>query len=558
MIVIVLESEPEQLNRKFPQQGDRLIFKKNLQEILDADFASNGHHSYNTFHIDKFRVFLRQNEFTIIHFDTVINSPTILESLKEKILAILKKNISGEKESGLAEALLVGYRQDLNKELLQSYANTGVVHIIAISGLHLALIFAILKFLMKPISKRRSGKWMAAILIILMLWVFSFLSGSSPSVLRSAVMFTILVLAENLKKNGSVYNGLFASAFILLCVNPSWLWDLGFQLSYLAVLSIVIFYKPIYHLFYIPWKVPDLIWQSVALTVAAQILTTPICILNFHQFPLCFLPANLVAVPLSSIILIGELILCSVSILPGISQLLGTVLTKLIWILNSYVDYISRLPFSTWNHLEISIAQALFMFVFIWGISIWILKHYKAGLFVGVASTGCWLILRCVSFLNAFHQEMIIVYNIPRHQAIDCIEGRQFIFFGDTAVEKSNSQRKFYLDPSRTRFRLKDKLMPDSQGKASIFFWLNKKLLILSDTLPSYEWASHLHFDLILLSKNCPVSVAHLNKIFNHAFWIFDRSNAGKKLLQWKKECEELGLPYHDLAEKGPFVMNMD
>jgi competence protein ComEC len=543
-----------------PNQRDQILFHKNLQEINYADNISSApHRGYNVSQTNKFRVFLRQNEFVILSTDKIINSSPLLELTKDKILAILKKNIAGDRESGLAEALLLGYRQDLDKELLQSYANTGVVHIIAISGLHLALIFAILKFLMKPICKRKSGKWIAAILIISMLWAFSFLSGSSPSVLRSALMFTMMVLAENLRKNSSVYNGLFASAFILLMVNPSWLWDLGFQLSYLAVLSIIIFYKPIYQCINLNWKAVDLAWQSIALTLSAQILTTPICILNFHQFPLYFLPANLLAVPLSSLILIGELLLCAFSFFSGLSHFLGTVLTKLIWMLNSYIDYISSLPFCTWNQLQISIAQTFFMYMVIGGIAIWIIKRQKAGLIIGLASVVCCLAFRSASLLKAFHQERIIIYNIPSHQAVDCILGRQFIFFGDTSLEGTVSRRKFYLDPYRITLRLKDRLIPHPKdGKAAVFFWSKKKMLILNDSLPSYSWAATINFDLILLSKNCPVSIGSLHKLFNNAFWIFDRTNSERKLNQWKTECEQLGLFYYNLAEKGTFVMNMD
>ena len=559
-ITITLQFDPLGHKALAPEEGDQILFHKNLQEINYGNSMSSAvHQGYNVSQANKFRVFLRQFEFVILKTPKGNNSRPLLDLTKDKILAVLKKNIAGDRESGLAEALLVGYRQDLDKELLQSYANTGVVHIIAISGLHLALIFAILKFLMKPIYRKKSGRWVAAILIISMLWTFSFLSGSCPSVLRSALMFTMLVVAENLKKNGSVYNGLFASAFILLCINPSWLWDLGFQLSYLAVLSIVIFYKPIYQYINLNWKIPDLIWQSVSLTVSAQILTAPVCILNFHQFPLYFLPANLLAVPLSSLILIGELLLCSFSFLSGLAHFLGSLITRLIWILNSFIDFISRLPFSTWNHLQISVEQTFLMYIAIGSIAIWIIKRQKAGLFIGLASTVCWLALRSSSFIKSFHQEKIFVYNVPRHQAIDCIQGRQFIFFGDPAVEEMVARRRFYLDPTRTMFRLKDKYKTVPQNvNAGVFLWSKKKLLLLNDSLASYVWAAPINFDLILLSRNCPVSISSLHTVFKNAFWIFDRTNSEKKLNQWKTECEELGLPYYDVAEKGPFVMNMD
>jgi competence protein ComEC len=218
--------------------------------------------------------------------------------------------------------LLIGYKDDLDKTLVQSYSNTGVVHVIAISGLHLGLIYWLLLKLFWPLQKRRDLKWLRPILIIAGLWLFSLLAGMQPSVIRSAVMFTCIVLGETWTRKSSIYNTLAFSAFLLLFINPYWLWDVGFQLSYIAVLSIVIFMQPIYNWFYIKNKALDFIWKLNAVTLAAQILTVPVSIYHFHQFPLSFMFTNFVAVPLSSLILLGEIVLCVVSFIPIVAFLL--------------------------------------------------------------------------------------------------------------------------------------------------------------------------------------------------------------------------------------------
>ena len=194
-------------------------------------------------------------------------------------------NIKGDKELGLAEALLIGYKDDLDKTLVQSYTNTGVVHIIAISGLHLGLIYWLLVQLLKPLQRRKYMKWLRPVIIILGLWLFSLLAGAQPSILRSAVMFTCIVIGETIAKKTSIYNSLALSAFGLLCWNPYWLWDVGFQLSYSAVLSIIIFMRPVYNLLYVKNKILDFFWKINAVTIAAQILTLPLSIYHFHQFP---------------------------------------------------------------------------------------------------------------------------------------------------------------------------------------------------------------------------------------------------------------------------------
>ena len=189
------------------------------------------------------------------------------------------------------------------------------------------------------------------------LWLFSLLAGGGPSILRSAVMFTCIVIGESAARKTFIYNSLAASAFILLCINPFWLWDAGFQLSYAAVLSIVIFMKPIYDGFYFKNKLVDNVWKLVAVSLAAQVLTTPVSIFHFHQFPVYFLCTNLLAVPLSGLIVLLEIGLCAVSIMPAVASFTGVVLFRLINLMNSFIEYMEGLPFSLLNNLQLLTPQ---------------------------------------------------------------------------------------------------------------------------------------------------------------------------------------------------------
>src|SRR5687767_2118517 len=323
--------------------GSQLVIAKPLQEIKNSGNPGGfDYKRYSLFQGITHQVYLREsfpsgkeNEFEILSTTKKDFFQQFINSSRVKVLNILRKNIKGEKELGLAEALLIGYKNDLDKTLVQSYSNTGVVHVIAISGLHLGLIYWLLTLLFKPLQKRKF-RWLRPIFILTGLWLFSLLAGAQPSVLRSAVMFTCIVLGDALDKKSSVFNSLALSAMLLLCINPYWLWDVGFQLSYAAVLSIVIFMQPVYHWFYIRNKILDLIWKLNAVTIAAQILTVPIVIYHFHQFPLSFMFTNFLAVPLSSFILLGEILLCILSFIPAVATITGTLISWLIRIMNSY------------------------------------------------------------------------------------------------------------------------------------------------------------------------------------------------------------------------------
>jgi competence protein ComEC len=285
--------------------------------------------------------------------------------VQSRIIDILRKNIPQKKECGLAEALLIGYKNDLDRSLLQAYSNTGVVHVVAISGLHLGLIFSILNYLCKPIKHSNRGRILRVVIILAGLWLFSLLAGGSPSVLRSAVMFSSIVIGEYFSKRPSIYNNLASSAFFLLCYDPYWLWDLGFILSYSALISIVLFMKSVYNVFIFKNKILDNIWKLNAVTIAAQILTMPVLLYYFKQFPNLFIITNFVAVPLSSIILLGELILCAIHFIQPAALLLGKLLLVLIKFLNDSVEYIDSLPYSTTNGLSINFLQMIVLYLVI-------------------------------------------------------------------------------------------------------------------------------------------------------------------------------------------------
>jgi competence protein ComEC len=240
--------------------GSQIVFKKSLQLIKNAgNPESFDYQRCCAFNNVYYQVFLKSKDFVVVNAKEENPITKFLFFARSKTIAIFQKYIPGEKEKGFAEALLIGYRDDLDKTLVQSYTNTGVVHIIAISGMQLAFIYIFLLLVFKPFAKFRLIKILRPITILATLWLFSSMSGASPSVLRAAVMLTCIVIGESFLKRTSIYTNLAASAFLLLCCNPYWLWDVGFQLSYSAVLSIVIFMKPIYNLFYIQNKILDFI-----------------------------------------------------------------------------------------------------------------------------------------------------------------------------------------------------------------------------------------------------------------------------------------------------------
>lgn len=535
--------------------GDRIIFRKTLQPIKNTGNPGGfDYRRYALFNKITHTLYLTKNDFEIIQPATTTGLQWFVFKLRAKILTIIKKYIPQKREQGLAEALLIGYKEDLDKSLLRSYSNTGVVHVIAVSGMHLALIYWMLDVLLRPLRKAKRTKWLHPVLVLAVLWLFTLLTGLAPSIVRAAVMFTFITIGKTINRNASIYNTLAASAFVLLCYNPFWLWDVGFQLSYAAVLSIVLFFKPVYHWLSIKNKIQNEIWKLIAVTIAAQILTMPFVVYYFHQFPLYFILTNLIAVPLSSAILIGCIILIIVSPLKIVAVYVGKILYGMIWFLNAYIEQNEKLPSALWEGLQINVVQVVLLFAIICGIAVWLLYKNKQALWLSLFATIFFAAIRVSSFYTSSQQQKLVVYNDAKKTAIELIEGRSFKLMGDSVFLNEAASNYPVLKPSHTVQRIRHSTEDFLPGNTAIFngkkfFWVNrtvhKNIVALTDTI-----------DYLILSDNPKLYMNSFTKLVYPRQVVITATVPAYKAGYWKKDCDSLGIPCYDIKEQGAFVVN--
>ena len=543
-----------------PAQGAAVVFNKNLQPLTNT--GNPGAFNYQAYAAHKqwyAQVFLQPADFAIAPLPLQFGFARWLTRLRNGLLHTLNTNISTPDDFGMAAALLTGYREALDEEISLAYAATGTAHIIAISGLHLGLIQKALMLLFAPLLRFKSGLILRGLTVITLLWVFALLTGAGASVLRAAIMFTLLTAGEMMEERVSSLNLLAIAAFLLLSWDTDLLWDVGFQLSFAAVFSIIFLYRPIYG--WIPVKnfAGKFVWSITAVTLAAQVFTLPLVLYYFNQFPVYFLLANLVAVPLSTGILY-LLVLLGVGFFwwPQAAALLGLGAQYLIKAMNWFVLWINKLPFSRVEGLYITLAEAALLTLVLGGLCLWLKQRRPAYAIAGAACLGLLLLsLQYRQALNAKAQSLV-VYHVPGHSAIDLQAAGNACFVGSDTCNRPGMLRKLNLYGARLQMGMPQQLpacTPVVDSGAVILSLAGKKALLIqhagavnlmsppADTLDWVIVAAPLKQQPLPLMQQIPARE-----------WIIDGKMPRSRLSQWQIAADSLHLQLHAVAQKGAYV----
>ncbi|KAF0243080.1 MAG: competence protein [Chitinophagaceae bacterium] len=544
---------------QFIQPGTQLILRK-APDTITATSNPGGFNfkQYAAAQKIYYQTYLQPNDFIIVGKESLGWRYQFIETIKTYVLKTLNQYIAGNQTAAVAEALLIGYKKNLDKELLQAYSSTGVVHIIAISGLHLGMIYGLLLFLMKPFKRIRYFHWIKPIVLLVVIWIFTLLTGASPSILRSAVMFTFIILGEQQGRTAPIYNSLAASAACVLLYNPLLLWDIGFQLSYAAVASIASFSIPITKQLYIQNKLLRTCWELSAVTMAAQILTLPLLLFYFHQFPNLFLFTNFIAVPLSGIILYAEIILVTVAPIHSLATLAGKITGILIQWMNQLIENASHIPFAVTHFIQINLFQTICLYCCIIAISHWLFKKKTSSLLIGIFCFGLFTCMDAISKISAAHQQKLIVYYLPKTTAIDLFEGQTHHYLGNPTVYNNPLWVNNYLNPTRTKYRAAIPNEKPIQLQApQLLVGAAKKVFILrsSKNLPLQPYPDSVH--AVVITGNPSIHMSEIVQVVKTNQLVFDCSNAMWKIERWKKEAEHLHLRHHSVPQEGAFVFDL-
>lgn len=286
--------------------------------------------------------FLGAEEFTLLDYRAPSSLSVFFDDIRNNLAESLDAQLPTE-EASIAKALLLGDKSALSRETRESFSTAGAMHVLAISGLHVGIIMYLLFFALKQFSRWISRRT-AMIISLLFIWIFVGVTGASPSVVRAALMFTVLIIGQQSGRAGSGINTLFFSAFLLLLWNPLLLFDIGFQLSYGAMLGIFLTFDRIQSLIQVRQKFLKLLWDGTALGIAAQVFTIPVVLYYFHQFPNYFWLTNLGIMIMAGVILGIGMFFFLVKAIPGINFLIALVLSWSLFLLIEFVSWVETLP----------------------------------------------------------------------------------------------------------------------------------------------------------------------------------------------------------------------
>ena len=458
--------------------------------------------------------------------------PVQAQRLRERALNLYRSLINDKETFAFISALTLGYKADLSDDLQEAFRASGTAHVLAVSGLHVGIIYEMINLLFFFLGKSGRRYILRQWLVILLLWLYVFVAGGSASVVRAAIMLTIFCLGNMQHMRGFTYNTLAAAAFFILIFHPFSLFDVSFQMSFGAVVAIL-YFQPKLHALYAPKNIAvKYVWDLFTVSTAAQLGVFPLVLYYFGTFPTWFFVTNLLVVPLIEIIIYAAIVLITVGSIPvfhtGFTEVVQSVLQWIVETLSGItlrIVYIAEsLPFSQLSDSYISLFQLLLIFTFIFLFAQFLFTHRSRPLIIALASL------------------FVFQLTVTRGEVDESVP--QLVVFNQT----DRSEIALYVNGKRRFLEI-----PES----GILPHPARRILRLSDSsLTAFHAESPFQVDVLILSQNAIFSTEQLLNLFNPSVIVLDSSLPRRAANRITNECQRLGIEVHDVTQKGAFSVN--
>lgn len=475
--------------------------------------------------------------------------------------SVLRRVIVEDDSYGLIRAMILGRRDDLRGDLIDNYVASGTVHVLSVSGLHVGVFFTIISWLLGWVKRFRGGRYLYFLSLAILLIFYGLITGMPPCVQRAIIMCLTWAFADVLIKDQEAVNTLSFSAFVILLLDPYALMDVGFQLSYLAILGIILFYKTIEGLLYFDNRLMKYVWQVSALSIAAQLTTFPLSIFYFHQFPTYFLLVNPLVIALTTLLLPVTMAFLVLSFFPvaGVIGVAGQVLEWIAWLTNRSVMIPKMLPGYLLEGLYIDGYEMTGLFIALF--TLWAAFYYRKLELIRLLLVSVMAICLYSSYTSyrISIDRQVIFHQIQKYFVVSVkIEDRVFLCASEGFVE----------DQPAFNYKLKNYLISQGIAKSNVVYvgkadeirlgnlkivpnrgYVSIQLDTLDICIGNY-YANLQDVDYYLITNDrYPIQ----SELSLKAGTVFLLSGAMKKRLRdrWQQALIERGNRVHDLDQNG-------
>lgn len=560
-VILYLEKDSVSARVKY---GDIILVNAQLQQLREAQNpAQFNYKQFLLFHQITRQVYVPSKSFAVTGVNKGNATMKWIYNLRDYLLSILQKHGLEGREFAVGAALILGYTDELDPEIMRAYAGSGALHVLSVSGLHVGIMYVVIAWLLSFLDKFKRGNIIKAILLLAFLAFYAMITGLSPSVLRAAVMFGFIVIAKAFNYHTNIYNTLAVSAMSLLIYDPYLVMQVGFQLSYLAVIGIITFQPLLVDLWEPKTKLMSWIWEITCVSIAAQIATAPLGFLYFHQFPVYFMISNLVVIPVSTGILYVGLVTLLSSFIPELCDYLTLFLKCMIIVLNKSVEITEALPYSILGGIDISIIETWMLYFIVVAFFVFITQRNMAGLYVSLIALLIISVTQFIETIEQYSQKKFIIYNVAESSVYDIIRGTQNNFYAPSSLINDKDKMLFDVEHNwwKSGVNKQHLILLDTLNSDHGILYLpfsEKKILAINNLYKSeISYTQKLKSDLVILSKNTEIKIEQVIKYFNPDLIIFDSSNSYKTCKKWATTCKKSGVKFYDVAQQGAFITEL-
>ncbi len=418
------------------ETGKSIVFASALKEV--APPLNPNEFNYKQYLARKnifYTAYLKEDSWNSVDIPESFSLYGFSQKVRKYLLNTYKESGLQESEFAMVAALVLGYDDEIDQPLMNAYSHTGTLHVLSVSGLHVGVIYLLLGYLLSFMKGNKKMVWTRVILILGVLWFFVLLSGFSAPAVRAAMMFSLILIGKTLFEHVETSNIVFVSAFLSLCYDPYWLADVGFQLSYIAVLGIIYLYPRFYNMLYFSSWLGDKIWALCSVSIAAQLATLPITLYYFHQFPTLFLVTNLILIPVSTVVMYGGILILLFSKIAFLSKGLVWLTAICIKFMNASAVFFDGLPFCVIDNIHLSLPNMILMYVLIVLVFAAIEnRSYRmlAGSFV--LSIGM-VVVSLFYDLAARNRNELVIYHSDKTSVLSVFKGTNVVQLSDTVPD---------------------------------------------------------------------------------------------------------------------------